>query len=348
MKIPWQAAVKVGTFCGAGLLCAVLTVNTLSVPVRGDTVTYTAQFSSVEGLNVGNPVTMNGVRIGRVASVRFADNGSGTARADVDLEVKANYTLASDVTAAVRYGDMLGARYVALANPGGNVMTVATGDPDTILQAGGVITLTQTAPAVDLTALLNGFKPLFDALEPDQVNSLTRGFVETFSGQGQTLTTLLSQIATMSTALADNDAVFTELVHNMTALLRSAHSRQPQLEQLMAGLQRLSDTVVAGDHQLETLLDESSTVLATLAETVTSSRTAYGDAITNLTAMLEGWQPHTEEFTELVDRLPQFADAINRAGQYGGFVSLYLCNFTIKIASAEANIFGSRHSEVCR
>ncbi len=70
----WQSWVKLGAFGAAGVLSAVLVINTLSVPVRGSTVTYQAQFTSIEGLNVGNPVSMNGIRIGRVDSIRFAPN----------------------------------------------------------------------------------------------------------------------------------------------------------------------------------------------------------------------------------------------------------------------------------
>ncbi|MGV0654131.1 MlaD family protein [Mycolicibacterium thermoresistibile] len=343
-----MSLVKLGAFCGAGLICGVLTVNTLSVPVRGDTVTYRAQFTSVEGLNTGNPVTMNGVRIGRVADVRIGATGDGTSHADVALEISANHVLSAEVTAAVRYGDMLGARYVALSEPAGRVMPVATGQATDRLAAGDVIPLARTAPAVDLTALLNGFKPLFDALEPEQVNTLTRGFVETFSGQTQTLTTLLTQIGTMSTALANNDVVFTQLIDNLATLMRSMHTRQPQLEQMLAGLHRLTDTVLGDAGQLDLLLDEGHAALAELAGAVTGAGGAYADTITNLKAMLEGWQPHTDEFNRLLTNLPEFGDAVNRAGQYGGFVSLYLCNFTIKIARHEANIFGSRHSPVCR
>ena len=347
MTIRWQAWTKVGAFCAAGAASAVLVVNTLSVPVRGSTYTYTAQFISVEGLSVGNPVTMNGIRIGRVDSIRFADNGQGTARADVDLEVTSQYTLTSDVTAAVRYGDMLGARYIALANPGGSIMSVSTDEAPPLLADRGVIPLAQTTPAVDLTALLNGFKPLFDALEPTQVNTLTRGFVETFSGQAQTVTALLTQIATMTSSMEHNEQIFTTLISNVSSLMRSANARQPQLEEMLGGLQRLTDTVTGPDGRLELLLDQSNAVLATLAATVTQSGAAYGEAITDLKSMLGVWETTTPEFEGLLGRLPGFADAINRASSYGGFMSLYLCNFTIKIARHEANIFGSRHTEGC-
>jgi phospholipid/cholesterol/gamma-HCH transport system substrate-binding protein len=302
----------------------------------------------VEGLNVGNPVTMNGIRIGRVESIRFASNADGTSRADVGIEVESDHRLTSDVTAAVRYGDMLGARYVALSDPGGGIMALSTEDPPAVLLAAAVIPLTQTSPAVDLTALLNGFKPLFDALTPTQVNTLTRGFVETFSGQAQTLTTLLTQIAAMTTSLNGHQEIFTRLIDNMSTLMHSLHTRTPQLEQMLGGLNRLSAAVISGDGQFELLIDEGNAVLATLANTVNRSTTSYGDTLTDLRAMLAAWQPNSDEFGELLGQLPEFGDAINRSSSYGGFVSLYLCNFTLKIASHEANIFGNRHSEVCR
>jgi phospholipid/cholesterol/gamma-HCH transport system substrate-binding protein len=347
MTLTWRAWAKVWMFCAIGLLCGVFVVNTISVPVRGNTTEYLAQFSSVEGLNIGNPVMMEGVRIGRVSSIRFADNGNGTARADVGLELATHYTLSSDATAAVRYGDMLGARYVALSDPGGTILQLSTGDAPERLAPGAVIPLARTTAAVDLTALFNGFKPLFDALEPAQVNTLTRGFVETFGGQTQTVTTLLAQIAAMTTSMDHNRQIFDALVTNLSTMMRSVDARQPQLAEMLAGLQRLTATINGPDGQLDLLLDQGNAVLATLAGTVSSSGAAYGQAITDLKAMLGTWQADSAEFEALVAKLPQFADAINRSTSYGGFVSLYLCNFTLKIAKHEANIFGRRHSEVC-
>lgn len=347
MNTTWLPAAKLGAFCATGIASAILVTNTLSMPVPGHTVRYVAEFHSVEGLNVGNPVTMNGIRIGRVDSISFAPNGDGTSRADVGIEVSSAHSLTTRVTAAVRYGDMLGARYIALSDPDGAIMPVSTGNKPAFLAAGAVIPLNQTTPALDLTALLNGFKPLFDALTPDQVNTLTRGFVETFAGQTQTLSTLLVQIASMSTALAHNQDIYTRLIDNMTTLLHDVDARGPQLQQTLEGLHRISATVLDGDGQLSLLIEQGNAALSTLAAMVNQTGNAYGDTITGLNAMLENWQGNAPEFTRLLGNLPQFGDAVNRSSQYGGFVSLYLCNFTIKVAKHEANIFGRRHSEVC-
>ena len=69
-----------------------------------------------------------------------------------------------------------------------------------------------TTAAINLTALMNGFQPLFSALDPDQANQLARGFVDTFEGRTGSVEILLQQISSMGQNLAANGAVFTRLM----------------------------------------------------------------------------------------------------------------------------------------
>ncbi|MCJ0901899.1 MCE family protein [Rhodococcus sp. ARC_M6] len=338
MKVLPSQVVRLAVYCTAGLACASFVANTLSVPVRGSTETYKFEFSDVEGLNPGNPVTLSGVRIGRVDAVEFADNGGGTSKAIVDVEIESQYSLAEDVHAAVRYGDMLGARYLALTqNPG-------TGSS---VEPGGTVPLSQTTPPINLTALMNGFKPLFAALETNEVNSLTRSFVETFNGQGGALTTLLDQIASLSSGLTERKDVFAQLLTNLNTLLTSVDNRQPELIGLLDGLSQLSTSVVGENDQLATLLDQGNSTVASLAHIISSTNDTFGTAVQQLESVTASWIASTDEFNRLVTNLPKFADAANRIGSYGSFVSLYLCNFTLKAGDVEANIFGTTHSPVC-
>ncbi|WP_430335362.1 MCE family protein [Rhodococcus sp. ACT016] len=349
MTIGWVPLAKAAGFCIAGVVCGLLVVNTLSVPVRGDTDTYIVEFTDVEGLDPGNPVTMSGVRIGRVDSIEFADAGGGTSKAVVRIEVSSHYTLDRGVTAAIRYGDMLGARYLALAQPAeAAVAPVALGENDNALPPGGVIPLDHTTPPVDLTALMNGFAPLFDAFDPEKVNTLTRTFVETFDGRGAAVSTLIDRIGTLTTDLANRRGVFEELVGNMTALLGSVDQRGPQLEQLIAGLRDLTSSVVDNNDQLAALLDDGDRAVASLAGVLSRSQDAFGNSVTDLKAVTDQWITDTDSFTRFVAGMPQFADGVNRISSYGGFVSLYLCNLVLKDGDLEANIFGPTHSEVCR
>ncbi|MCE4264742.1 MCE family protein [Rhodococcus globerulus] len=346
MKIRTAQVVRLSLFCITGLACASFVANTLSVPVRGDTASYSFEFTDVEGLNPGNPVTMSGVRIGRVDSVAFADNGGGTSKAIVDVEIESQYSLASDVRATVRYGDMLGARYLALTHNDGAQSGPASVSART-LEPGGTVPLTQTTPPINLTALMNGFKPLFAALQPEQVNTLTRSFVETFNGQGGAISALLDQIAAMTSGLVDRQDVFAQLLTNMNTLLTSVDDRQPEMVSLLDGLNDLSTSVVEQNDQLAALLDQGNRTVSSLAQLMTGSNGSFSTTVAQLENVTAGWIASTDEFNRLVANLPQFADAANRIGSYGSFINLYLCNFTLKAGDVEANIFGATHSPVC-
>ena len=66
-----------------------------------------------------------------------------------------------------------------------------------------MIPLTQTAPALDLAVLFNGFRPLFQALDPADVNSLAQHIVQVLQGEAGTVGTLLARTASLTNALAD-------------------------------------------------------------------------------------------------------------------------------------------------
>lgn len=349
MKIGWVPFAKTVGFCAAGLACGLLVANTLSVPVRGGTDGYSVEFTDVEGLDPGNPVTMSGVRIGRVDGIEFADAGGGTSKAVVRIEISSRYTLDRDVTAAIRYGDMLGARYLALTPPAGvPVEPVAVGAAGNTLPPAGVIGRDHTTPPVDLTALMNGFQPLFDALEPERVNALTRSFVETFDGRGDAVSTLIDRITVLTTDLADRRGVFERLTTDLNSLLGSVNERQPQVEELVTGLRDLTTSMAGDNDRLASVLDDGDRSVAALADVLGRSQGAFGSAIGDVRSVTQQWISDTEAFDHFVTQMPQFADGINRISGYGGFVSLYLCNFVLKAGDAEANIFGAAHSEVCR
>ena len=77
--------------------------------------------------------------------------------------------------AVIRYDDLIGGRYLALEEGAGST---------TKLRPGGTIPVARTAPALDLDALIGGFRPLFRALDPEQVNALSGQLIQALQGQG--------------------------------------------------------------------------------------------------------------------------------------------------------------------
>lgn len=325
-------------FTTAGILSTIVVANTLSVPVAGDTTTHTAEFTGVEGLRAGNDVTLAGVRIGKVDGVEFTTDGARST-AVVTFDVQKSVPIAANVTAAIRYGDMLGARYLAL---------VAPDDPAGTLDDGDSIPIDRTSPPVDLTALVNGFKPLFDAIEPAQVNALARSITDAFSGEAGTVDSLLRHIASVTNALSDNEQVLTELITDLDSVLQTMNSRGADITRLITGLTDMSQVVADRNASVITVLDEGSGAIHALAELLTSASGSLDRTVTDLTATTQSWIPETEQFDRTMTVLPELAQSINHIGDYGGWLNLYTCNFTLKAGDAEVNIFGGTHTEICR
>jgi phospholipid/cholesterol/gamma-HCH transport system substrate-binding protein len=133
-------ALEIGTgmfvllgFAALGFLTTQLPGSGVQLRRAGASIHVTARFDNVGDLKVGAPVTMAGVRIGRVDAVNF---DPGEFKAVVSLSIDRRYDrIPDDSDAAIQTSGLLGAKYVGIG-PGG-----AT----TFLADGGQIQFTQSA-----------------------------------------------------------------------------------------------------------------------------------------------------------------------------------------------------------
>src|SRR3954449_2967808 len=190
----------------------------------GPTKTYRAEFVDATGLVKGDDVRIAGVKVGSVKSISIVDR----TRAMVSFDVQSNTDLTRSTHVDIRYRNLVGQRYVALTNEIGS-----TG----VLEPGSTIPVSQTSPALDLTVLFNGFKPLFQALSPADVNELSYEIIQVFQGQGGTLDGLLAHTATVTQTLARRDQVIGSLITNLNSVLDHVGERNQQLNQLITTFQ---------------------------------------------------------------------------------------------------------------
>ena len=128
--------ISVGVFVAVGvaaLFMLAMKVSNLSTYSDNETYNITARFENVGGLKVRSPVTVAGVRVGRVSDIGF-DNR--TYEAVVTLSISKRYdTLPMDTSAVIYTAGLLGEQYVSLS-PGGE---------ERVLTDGAEIKLTQSA-----------------------------------------------------------------------------------------------------------------------------------------------------------------------------------------------------------
>ncbi|AFJ02792.1 putative ABC transporter [Methylophaga frappieri] len=141
-----QAEILVGLFVAAGL--AALFMLAMKVSNLGDLADQqgyqvTANFQNIGGLKVRSPVSMAGVRVGRVANIKLDPN---TYDAVVTLNIYSQYdTIPLDSSASIFTAGLLGEQYIGLE----------AGADDFYLADGDEIMLTQ--PAVVLEQIIGQF-----------------------------------------------------------------------------------------------------------------------------------------------------------------------------------------------
>ena len=106
-----------------------------------------------------------------------ADSPRSSSRSSADVPLPAA------VQATINYRNLVGQRYIAL--------TEGEGSAGRTLEEGGVIPLAQTKPALDLTTLFGGFRPLLQALSPADMNRVSFEIIQVFQGEGGTVESLL-------------------------------------------------------------------------------------------------------------------------------------------------------------
>jgi phospholipid/cholesterol/gamma-HCH transport system substrate-binding protein len=136
MKQSKAVEIGVGLFVAAGmaaLFMLAMKVSNLSTGNIGESYTIIAAFDNIGGLKVRSPVTVSGVRVGRVDSISYDFE---TFEAVVGLRIGTAYDkFPEDTTASIFTAGLLGEQYVAL-DPGGS---------DDNLEPGDRIQLTQSA-----------------------------------------------------------------------------------------------------------------------------------------------------------------------------------------------------------
>ncbi|MGX9787858.1 MCE family protein [Mycobacterium sp. MMS18-G62] len=279
---------------------------------------YNAVFSSITGLKDGNFVRVAGVEVGKVKKITLRED----ATVNVEFATDSSVVLTEGTRAVIKYQNVVGDRFLALEEGAGAVKA---------LQPGQTIPLERTEPALDLDALIGGFRPLLRALNPDQANALTGQLVSVLQGQGATIGEFLTQTASLTSTLADRDQLIGDVINNLNVLLGTLGNDSQQLDkavdsvaQLVKGLAERKEDISNGvayiDAASGSVMDLLSRARPPLQNTVHQVDRAAGIAVAD-----------HEYLEHLIDGLPDKYRILNRQGLYGDYFSFYICDLVIKL-----------------
>jgi phospholipid/cholesterol/gamma-HCH transport system substrate-binding protein len=279
---------------------------------------YTAEFSNVAGLEEGNFVRIAGVEVGKVKNVSITPR----ATALVDFTTDESVELTQGTQASIRWLDLIGGRYLALEEGVGGVEQLSPGE---------VIPLNQTRPALDLDTLLGGFRPLFRALDPDQVNALSGQLIHALQGEGTTISSFLAQAATVTSTLADRDELIGQVIKNLNTVLGSLSEQSGQFAKTVESLSDLVDGLAARGPDIANAVAYANEASGTIADLLTEARPPLKETVAQSDRATSIVVADHEYFDNLLHTLPDTYQLLSRQGMYGDFFSFYLCDAVLKL-----------------
>jgi phospholipid/cholesterol/gamma-HCH transport system substrate-binding protein len=333
----WRSGIKLGVFVVVSLALTLIVSNTVTRPLNAPTYTYRAQFTDASGLRPGDDVDIAGVRVGKVTGERLQG-----AHALISFEVERDQPMTTAVHAVIRYQDLLGARFLSLLQPAPS---------GTRLVPGATIPLTHTMPALSLTALFNGFKPLFSALSPQQANQLASAVIADFQGEGGGIVALLHNVAAVTDNLSNRDALIGRVIDNLDTVLGSVATHRGDLAALISQLETLTSGLSADRHQIGASLQGLDEVSRSVSGLVTHADPTLHHDIGDLYLLAGNLVHNDKRLDRAVKALPIGAAAFTRSLGYGSWLNGYVCSIALKSGSllVPVTVGGTTvHSAVCR
>jgi phospholipid/cholesterol/gamma-HCH transport system substrate-binding protein len=269
-------------------------------------------FTDVSRLKPGNTVRIAGIRVGTVNGVSLRDDRKVVVTFDADKSI----ALTTGTRAEVRYLNLVGDRYLELADGPGSTR---------ILPPGSQIPVDRTAGALDLDLLLGGLKPVIQGLNAQDVNALSESLVEILQGQGGTLESLFAKTSSFSNALADNSEVIQQLIDNLNTTVATLSQNGDQFSGTLDRLQKLVSGLSKDRDPIGDAIVSLNNGTASIADLLTNVRPPLAGTIDQLNRVA----PLLDDGKDLIGahlaKLPADFRKLVRLGSYGAWYNYYLC-----------------------
>ena len=280
--------IKLAIFTVVTVLSVAVLLTAVQNSYFGSTEDYKARFTDASGLIAGSDVRIAGVRVGQVPTSQLVDRDI----AEVTFKVDEARKLPVGSIFSIKYQNLVGQRYLEVAR--GN------GPMNAMLRPGATIPVNQTRPPLNLTVVFNGFKPLFQALSPNDINQLSFEIIQVLQGEGGTVNSLLARTASLTSTIADRDAVIGSLITNLNTVLDTVNARDERLSGLIVSLQQLVSGLAADRVAIGETLQPIADLTTTTAGLLEEARPPLRDDIVQLGRL----SANLNDNRDLVERVP--------------------------------------------
>lgn len=218
---------------------------------------YEAEFENAAGVVKGDSVKIAGVDVGAVKGFHIEDG-----KAVVEFTVKDSVDIPDDSSAAIRWRNVLGQRY----------LYVFPGTSTEAMEEGDRIPVARTEKAGDIGDLLNNLGPILQAIDPNKANAFLDSVNTALVGNEVAARRLIDNTAGLASELATVQDRIASVVDSSDEVLNAYASQDDALGQILDHLNSVGGALASTTGDLNTVLSDFSVVQKQLNELVTENR----------------------------------------------------------------------------
>ncbi|WP_332663345.1 MlaD family protein [Aeromicrobium sp.] len=309
------ALVKLGFFFAFTGISTLILALTLSNGSFGDRNEYKAVFGDVTGMAKGDDIRIAGVAVGSVKKIEIVKRDKALVTFGVDSDVP----LTDNTHATIKFRNLVGQRYIALAQGSEGAKTT--------LKPGSTIPESRTQDALDLNVLLNGFKPVFQALSPNDTNKFAYEIVQTLQGESGNIENLLARTSSLTNTLAGRDQLIGDVITNLSEVLDTVGSRDRELTETIDTLQQFVTGLKDDRNAILNSVDSISDLSDETADLLVQGRPALSEDIKQLNSLTKNLstKKNLNTIENSIKILPIKLQKIGNAASSGAEFNFYLC-----------------------
>lgn len=306
-----RTAIKFGLFVALCLVFTVYLASTIGNTTVGglvgrgpDTYTLAASFDDVTGLLVDDNVKVAGVPVGKVTGVEVSEG-----EALVRMEIDSDHPLPSDSSAAIRWRNLIGQRYLYLF----------PGDAPTSFEDGDQIE--ETTNVIDLGELFNRLGPVVATIDESKVNEFLETVTSALEGNEADISQALDDLAFVVKGLGERDEAIGSLIENLEVVSRTIADRDAQIETMLDNLAALAGTFSDNTELLDSAITELGAFNRDLSTILTTNRGELDRIVANLDNTLNTVEGELGSVQLALDRLDENGRAAFLSSRNGEFLN---------------------------
>jgi phospholipid/cholesterol/gamma-HCH transport system substrate-binding protein len=225
----------------------------------------------VSGLEVSNPVVINGMRIGQVASMKFDPNLSGDII--VELWVYNKFPIPENSIARIFSSDLMGSKAVDIKLGNSPDLakdsdTLATSIEASLMEEVNAQVQPIKAKAENLLASIDTLVVAFQTIFNESARNNLR---ESFDNLNQSFSNIQSATSTIDTLMVSEGNRVASILKNIDSLTATLSANREKFASIITNFEEISDSLASADipgtfNRANQTLDELETILAKINE----------------------------------------------------------------------------------